>query len=160
MTATPATGRPIRSHASAITACSDSPVSRTSLRLESLRDLVAVQPRHLLLGEVLAHVLRQIAARHARLLERARADREVTDQLDMHDPAPPDLPDQPLTDVAADREVHVQPMTAGMPLRRPRIRDRLAAQLATEAAKELAHVGPQLPGITAALRRRSESRTG
>ena len=62
-----------------------------------------------------------------RLLQRARADRQIADQLDVRDPATPDLPDQPLLDVAADREVHVQTVPARMPLRRPRIRQRLAA---------------------------------
>src|SRR5918994_6905346 len=68
----------------------------------------------------------------------------------MRDPAAPDLGDQPLPDVAADREVHVQPVPARMPLRRPRVRQRRAAQLAPQPSEELRYVRPQLAVVEAA----------
>ena len=98
-----------------------------------------------LVVKALAHVLGEIARRHTRLLERAGTMRQIADQLDVHDPAAPHVPDQPLAHVPADREVHVQPMPARMPLRCPRIRQRLAAKLVPQPAN-----GPRTPAARVA----------
>jgi hypothetical protein len=57
-----------------------------------------------------------------------------------------------LEPVPADREVHVQPVPARMPLRRPRVRQRPATKLAAQATKERANVRPQLQRIPTAVR--------
>jgi hypothetical protein len=129
------------------------PGQRQLLRLETLRDLVAVQPRHPLITDALADVLREIAGSHPRLLQRAGADREITDQLDMRDPARPDITDQLPLHVPADREVDVQAVPARMPLRRPRIRQRPTAKLTPQPTKELAHISADLLLLKAARTR-------
>ena len=70
-------------------------LKRDSLRLEALRDFVAVKARNALVADVLAHVLGEVPGRDPRLLERPRADRQITDQLAVDDPAPPHVLDQP-----------------------------------------------------------------
>src|SRR4051794_18286499 len=102
-----------------------------------------MQARDPFVADALADVLREIAGRHARLLQRTRPDRQVTDQLDVRNPAAPDVSDQPLLDVTADREVHVQAVPTGMPLRCPRVRQRLPAQLPAKAAEELRDIDAQ-----------------
>src|SRR5581483_5680118 len=121
-------------------------------RLESLRHFVAVQAGSApIIVEALARVLREVRCSDPRLVERPRALRQVADQLDVHDPATPHVPDQPLRYEASDREMDMQPVAARMPLRCPRIRQRRAAQLATQPAEEPRHIAAQLPRITAAL---------
>ena len=56
---------------------------------------------------------------------------------------PPRLFDQPNFDEPPDREMHMQPMTTRMPLRRPQIRERLAAKTVAQITPELRHMNPQ-----------------
>ena len=84
------------------------------LGLEALRDLVAVQAGRPLRVDGFARVLRQVASSKSGLLERARTHRQITEQLDMDVPATPGVTDHGLTDVAADREMGVQPMPTRM----------------------------------------------
>ena len=59
-------------------------------RLEALRDLVAMQPRQpALVLHLPADVAGEVAGSEPRLPERARADRQPVEQLDMHEPVAP-----------------------------------------------------------------------
>ena len=78
-----------------------------------------------------------------------RTDRQIAQQLDVHDPEPPRLSDQSLRDVPTDTEVHVQSVTARMPLRRPQVGKRFLAQTRTQRLEERAHVPAKLDRIEA-----------
>ena len=86
-------------------------------------------------SRLLLDVLGEVARRHPRLLERPRPVRQIADQLDVHEPATPHIPDQPLPHIPADREVDVQAVPARMPLRRPR-HTAAAPRQARAAARE------------------------
>jgi hypothetical protein len=119
-----------------------------------------MQPRHPLVGHIFGHVLGQVSRRPPCLLQRPRANRKITDQLDVHDPSPPDLADQRLAHVAPNREVDVEAVPARMPLRCPGVRQRLAPKLAPHPLEELGHVRAQLLIIEAAparVRQRREA---
>jgi len=110
-----------------------------------------VQPRDPLPCEPLAHVGTQVARDRPRLLERARADRKITDQLDEDMAATPHALDHAHRHIATNSEVRVQTMAARMPLRHPQIRDRPPAELAPQPPEELAQLDPQPHWIEAAL---------
>ena len=99
--------------------------------------------------EVLADVLRQVAGREPRLTERARADRQIAEQLDVDEPATPCAADVALGDPAADREVRVQPVPARVPLAAP-TGTGTARRPLRELAEELGQVGPQRRRIVVA----------
>jgi len=95
-------------------------------RLEAPRHVVAVQPRHPVGTEVLAHVLGEVARAGPGLLEPPGPDGEVPQELDVDEPLSPRRIDQAPLDVAAHGEVPVQAVTARMPLGHPQVRERIA----------------------------------
>jgi len=74
-------------------------------------------------------------------------------ELDVHEAVPPARADQRLPDVSADREVHVQPVPTRMPLRHPHVRQRVAAERASEPPEERSHVPSKLCRLVAAVPR-------
>jgi hypothetical protein len=66
-----------------------------------------------------------------------RADRQITDHLDMHEAMRPSRLDQRSLDEPADREMQMQPVIDLVPLRHPGIRERPTAKFAAQAAEEL-----------------------
>ena len=87
-----------------------------------------MQPTHPCRIEVLDHVLRQIPGVLTGLSHRARPDREITEQLDVHEPMRPRLLDQGPLDEPAHREMDMQPVTRFVPFGRPQIRKRPTTQ--------------------------------
>src|SRR5438132_7517267 len=88
-------------------------------RHEPLRHLVAVHAPFPSLTERLADVRRQVPGNLPRLSESGRASGQIADQLDMDEPVRPRLLDVRAPDEPAHREVHMEPMPFGMPLRHP-----------------------------------------
>jgi len=124
------------------------------LGLEALRDLVPMQPR---LAQPLvkgfADVLAQIAARLAGLLERPDPTGRSPTSLMWIRPRPRTSRDQVVRHVAANREVHMQPVPARMPLGSPRIGQRDATKAAAKLTEEARHMPPNLNRIVAPLAR-------
>jgi hypothetical protein len=113
---------------------------------------------HALVAHVLGHVLAQVSRHAPRLLQHAGANWQVAYQLDVHDPAPPEVANQALAHVPTDSEVDVQAMPARMPLRHPEVRQGLAAKLAPQTLEELGNVRAQLRVVEATLARIRERR--
>ena len=123
--------------ARSITSSAELAVALDLRRLEALPDLVAMQPRQpALVVDIAADVTRQVAGRQPRLGQRAGADRQPVQQLDMHEALAPRLLDQPPRHEAADGEVRVQTVAARMPLRHPHIREPAPAKARPQLAEE------------------------
>src|SRR5437867_10044390 len=87
-------------------------------RLEALRDLVPMQPgQPALVLDLAPDVAAEVTRSQPRLSERARADRQPVEQLDMHEAATPAPLDQPPRHEPTDGEVRVQTVPTRMPLR-------------------------------------------
>ena len=106
-------------------------------------------------GEILADVLGQVARSEPGLAERPGADRQIAEQLDVDVATAPRLADGTLGDPAADGEVGMQAVAAGMPLGRPQVWEGLANG-ATEATEEVGQVAPKRARIVVACPRVGE----
>ncbi len=127
------------------------PGEPNDLRLEALRDLVAVQPGLVVVTvrvQRLGHVLRQVPSRPARLVDRGRAHRQIRQPLDVHEPVTPRVLDHRPGDELTDREVNVQTVPGLVPLRDPQVRERLA-QAVSQGPEERRHVDAQLQRVVA-----------
>ena len=123
------------------------------LGLEALCDLVPVEAGGLAaVPEILGEVLRQIRGRLARLIERARPDRQVTEQGDVDVTRAPGRADVADRDKSANREMDVEPMAAGMPFGNPQVWEGLADR-APEALEEPPDVLAQLSRVVVSLAR-------
>ena len=94
--------------------------------LKALSYLVAVQAVDPVLGEGLPDIFRQIAGRPSSFFEAPRAHRQIAQELDVNKPPTPGVLDSRPAHVLADREVHVLPVATLVPLRRPRVWQRLS----------------------------------
>src|SRR5262245_63747173 len=91
-------------------------------------------------AEVLAQVLAQVPSRLASLANRARADREVAEQLDVDEAVTPGCLDPLLPNEPADREVGMEAMPARVPLGNPEVRKGLP-KVSAEPTAERRQVG-------------------
>lgn len=124
-----------------------SPNDAGSGRLEAFCQVVAVQASRAVIIDGLRDVFGDVARRLARLPEPTLPDAKVTDQLDADKPPTPSLLDDPVPEVVADQEVHVQPMTTRMPLRHLDVGKCLAPGDFSKSPEELPDMGANLPRI-------------
>jgi hypothetical protein len=76
------------------------------------------------------------------LLDRPRAQRQVTNQLDVDEPMLPALLYERALDVSSHRKVNVQAMSAWMQLRDPQVRKRVPIEITAKAPEEPRYVCP------------------
>ena len=99
----------------------------------------------------LGNVLGQVARSPPGFLQRTVATWQITEQLDADEAMTPRLVDVTARHEPAHREVHVQSMTARMPLPHPQVGQRRPIQLRPQPPEEQPDIRPQLPRVVTTL---------